>query len=89
MRAGGAGSPATPAAAARSSTWRATRAPIRGEAVPRTEKVIRRMLGSDERYRFFRAASFSAVISGSMPCASAASKFNSTLMPFGSTMNSW
>src|SRR5256885_6460314 len=47
MRTGGAGSPATPAAAARSSTWRATRAPIRGESVPRTEKVIRRTLGSE------------------------------------------
>src|SRR5436190_2385169 len=47
MRAGGAGSPATPAAAVRSSTWRATRAPIRGESVPRTEKVIRRTLGSE------------------------------------------
>src|SRR5256885_6746636 len=47
MRTGGAGSPATPAAAARSSTWRATRAPIRGESVPRTEKVIRRTLGPE------------------------------------------
>ena len=87
MLVGGAGSPETPAAAARSSTWRPTRTPIRGEPAPRWEKVIRRMRVN--RYRFSRAASFSAVISGSIPCASAASKFSSTLMPFGSYMNSW
>src|SRR5712671_6284003 len=53
MRTGGAGSPETPAAAARSSTWRATRAPIRGESVPRTEKVIRRMLGPERTLPVF------------------------------------
>ncbi len=38
---------------------------------------------------YLRAASFSAVISGSRPPASAASKLSSTLMPFGSCMKSW
>src|SRR5258708_7710836 len=61
-----------------------------GRGEPRAVRGrLRRQLAHPLDRRIARGASFSAVISGSMPCASAASKFNSTLMPFGSYMNSW
>src|SRR5690242_11364832 len=54
MREGGGASPATPAAAARSSTWRLTRAPMRGASTPRILNVssrIRRLLSRRQLLR--------------------------------------